>query len=167
MAEKVYLEWVQKQRTKGTSVRKVGNNYYLYKHSSKRVPGKKNPVPSDTYIGRITPEGIVKSNTKKVTADSSEIIVNAAEMMKTKRDHWTVENRLHYVLDETFGEDKCTIRKGKNTASALRKTAYNIVRLIQLLNPKSSPYVPDIIDDITTDLHIGAKMIMELIPSFY
>ncbi len=75
MAEKVYPEWVQKQKTKGTSVRKVGNNYYLYKHSSKRVPGKKNPVPSDTYIGRITPEGIVKSNTKKVTADNSEIIV--------------------------------------------------------------------------------------------
>lgn len=75
MADKVYPEWVQKHRTKGTSVRKVGNNYYLYKHSSKRVPGKKNPVPSDTYIGKITPEGIIKSNTKKVSADDSEIIV--------------------------------------------------------------------------------------------
>ena len=75
MADKVYPEWVQKHRTKGTSVRKVGNNYYLYKHSSKRIPGKKNPVPSDTYIGRITPEGIVKSNVKKVSADDNEIIV--------------------------------------------------------------------------------------------
>ncbi len=65
--------------------------------------------------------------------------MDAAEMMKTKRDHWAVENSLHYVLDETFGEDKCTIRKEKNTASALRKTAYNIVRLIQLLNPKKQP----------------------------
>lgn len=75
MAEKVYPDWVQKHKTKGTSVRRVGNNYYLYKHSSKRVPGKKNPVPSDTYIGRITPEGIVKSNKKKVDASESEIIV--------------------------------------------------------------------------------------------
>ena len=75
MVDKVYPEWVQKHKVKGTSVRKVGNNYYLYKHSSKRVPGKKNPVPSDTYIGRITPEGIIKSGKKKVDANESEIIV--------------------------------------------------------------------------------------------
>lgn len=93
--------------------------------------------------------------------------MDAAEMMRTQRDHWAVENSLHYVLDETFGEDKCTIRKGKNTAFALGKIAYNIVKLIQLLNSKSSPYVPDIIDDITADLYTGAKMVMEPIPSFY
>ena len=75
MAEKVYPDWVQKHKTQGTSVRRVGNNYYLYKHSSKRIPGKKNPVPSDTYIGRITPEGIIKSNKKKVDASESEITV--------------------------------------------------------------------------------------------
>ena len=75
MAEKVYPEWVQKHKTRGTSVRRVGNNYYLYKHSSKRVSGKKNPVPSDTYIGRITPEGIIKSGKKKVDANGTEIVV--------------------------------------------------------------------------------------------
>ena len=63
---KVYPEWVQKHRRKGTTIKKVGNNYYLYKHSSKRVPGKKYPVPVDTYIGRITQEGVVKSEIKKV-----------------------------------------------------------------------------------------------------
>lgn len=39
MTEKVYPEWVQKHKVKGTSVRRGGNNYYLYKHSSKRVTG--------------------------------------------------------------------------------------------------------------------------------
>ena len=29
--EKVYPEWVQRQRIKGTTVKKVGNTYYLYK----------------------------------------------------------------------------------------------------------------------------------------
>ena len=62
-----------------------------------------------------------------------------------------------------FGEDKSTIRKGKNAASALRKMAYNIVRLIQFLNPERSPYVPDIIDDF----NMGAKMVFEPIPSQY
>ena len=75
MSNKVYPDWVQKQKTTGTTVKKVGNNYYLYKHSSKRVPGKKNPVPVDTYIGKITPDGVEKSNTRKIAANDTEIIV--------------------------------------------------------------------------------------------
>ena len=74
MSEKVYPDWVQKQKTTGTTVKKVGNNYYLYKHSSKRVPGKKNPVPVDTYIGKITPEGVKKSGSKKVAVNDAEVI---------------------------------------------------------------------------------------------
>lgn len=75
MSEKVYPDWVQKQKTTGTTVKKVGNNYYLYKHSSKRVRGKKNPVPVDTYIGKITPDGIEKSGSKKVAVNDAEVIV--------------------------------------------------------------------------------------------
>lgn len=55
--------------------KKVGNNYYLYKHSSKRVHGKKNPVPVDTCIGKITPEGIEKSGSKKVAVNDTVVIV--------------------------------------------------------------------------------------------
>lgn len=72
---KVYPEWVQRQKTKGTTVKKVGNNYYLYKHSSKRVPGKKYPVPKDTYIGRITPDGIEEGVSRKIPVDSPEVTV--------------------------------------------------------------------------------------------
>lgn len=75
MTKKVYPEWVQRHRTKGTTIRKVGNNYYLYKHSSKRVQGKKNPVPKDTYIGRITPEGIIKGGNKKVSTVNGDVVV--------------------------------------------------------------------------------------------
>ena len=75
MAAKVYPDWVQRYRTKGTTVKKVGNNYYLYKHSSKRVKGKKNPVPRDTYIGRITQEGVIKGKKKKISTDDTDIIV--------------------------------------------------------------------------------------------
>lgn len=60
---------------KGTTVKKVGNNYYLYKHSSKRVPGKKNPVPVDNYIGKITPTGIERSSSKKVNTNDTGVIV--------------------------------------------------------------------------------------------
>ena len=73
MAGKVYPEWVQAQKRKGTTIKKVGDNYYLYKHSSKRVPGKKYPVPVDTYIGVITPEGVVESKKKKISMTSAEV----------------------------------------------------------------------------------------------
>lgn len=73
--KKVYPDWVQKYREKGTAIKKVGNNYYLYKHSSKRVPGKKHPIPVDTYAGRITPEGLVKTERRKIE-QGSEIEVS-------------------------------------------------------------------------------------------
>lgn len=75
MSKKVYPDWVQEQKTTGTTVKKVGNNYYLYKHSSKRVQGKKNPVPVDTYIGKITPCGIERSSSKKVDVNDTDVIV--------------------------------------------------------------------------------------------
>ena len=93
--------------------------------------------------------------------------MTAEEMLEYKRQHWTVENRLHYVLDETFGEDKSTIKKGKNTMSTLRKCSCNIVRLLQMKDQKGREYVPDIIDDICDDLEIDLRMIFSPIPSFY
>lgn len=71
--EKVYPEWVQKYRTKGTTVKYVRGKYYLYKRTSKRVKGKKYPQSVDTYIGVITPDGIVNSKRRMVTL--SEISV--------------------------------------------------------------------------------------------
>ena len=71
--EKVYPEWVQQQRIKGTTVKKVGNTYYLYKRTSKRVPGKKYPQPVDTYIGIITPDGIIERKRRQLAMTSIKV----------------------------------------------------------------------------------------------
>lgn len=71
--EKRYPEWVQEKRTRGTTVKKKGDTYYLYKRTSRRVPGKKYPQPVDTYIGIITPEGVIKSEKKKVSLRGIEV----------------------------------------------------------------------------------------------
>lgn len=71
--EKVYPEWVQQQRIKGTTVKKVGNTYYLYKRTSKRVPGKKYPQPVDTYIGIITPDGIIERKRRQLATTSIKV----------------------------------------------------------------------------------------------
>ena len=41
VTEKKYPDWVQKYRAKGTTVKKKGDSYYLYKRTSRRVKGKK------------------------------------------------------------------------------------------------------------------------------
>lgn len=94
-------------------------------------------------------------------------VLDAEEMLEYKRRHWVIENCLHYVLDETFGEDKSTIRLGKNTMSLLRKCAYNIARLLQMETPQGRGGIPDIIDDVCDNLEIGLQMIFSPIPSRY
>ena len=64
---------MQQQRIKGTTVKKVGNTYYLYKRTSKRVPGKKYPQPVDTYIGIITPDGIIERKRQPLATTSIKI----------------------------------------------------------------------------------------------
>lgn len=71
--EKKYPDWVQKHRTRGTTVKKKGETYYLYKRTSRRVKGKKYPQPVDSYIGIITPEGVIQSNKKKVSLTDAEV----------------------------------------------------------------------------------------------
>jgi predicted transposase YbfD/YdcC len=46
------------------------------------------------------------------------------------RGHWGIENRLHWQLDMTFGEDQCRIRKGNADAnfSILRRTALSLLK---------------------------------------
>jgi len=46
------------------------------------------------------------------------------------RQHWGVENSLHWVLDVSFNEDACRIRKdqGAQTFSVLRHLALNLLR---------------------------------------
>ena len=46
------------------------------------------------------------------------------------RDHWAVENGLHWVMDMTFRDDECRIRTGHAPANftTLRHIAHNLYR---------------------------------------
>ena len=51
-------------------------------------------------------------------------------LLKFKRGHWTIENRLHYVKDVTLGEDRSTVHaeNGPKIMAALRNTAISLLR---------------------------------------
>ena len=74
-------------------------------------------------------------------------LTDAKTLLKWNRGHWGIENRLHWVRGETFGEDCCRVRTGSapqilaslrnlvidwlrsqktvNIAAALRENAWN------------------------------------------
>jgi predicted transposase YbfD/YdcC len=54
----------------------------------------------------------------------------AAALQTLWRAHWGIENRLHWIRDETFGEDRCQVRSGSapQALTALRNTVIGIVR---------------------------------------
>lgn len=54
----------------------------------------------------------------------------AGEFNQAVRNHWSIENSLHYIKDKTFGEDKSKIRKGSapQNLSIIRNIAINIFR---------------------------------------
>lgn len=37
---------------------------------------------------------------------------DATALLAALRDHWGIENKLHWVRDETLGEDRCRVRTG-------------------------------------------------------
>jgi predicted transposase YbfD/YdcC len=60
----------------------------------------------------------------------SSLPADASHLLQIVRDHWGIENSLHWVLDVAFREDESRIRKdnaAKNMAT-LRQLALNLIR---------------------------------------
>ena len=56
---------------------------------------------------------------------------DAASLLGHWRGHWGIENRLHWVRDVSFGEDKCQVKKGHGpqNLAAFRNAAISLLRL--------------------------------------
>lgn len=53
-------------------------------------------------------------------------------ILKVNRDHWTIENRCHYVIDWNFDEDRSRICKGygPENVTRLRRFAVGVIQFI-------------------------------------
>lgn len=53
---------------------------------------------------------------------------DAARLLALIRDHWQIENALHYVRDVTLGEDRCRVRLGAapQVLAALRNVVVHL-----------------------------------------
>lgn len=63
----------------------------------------------------------------------SDASLDAPRVGALVRGHWGIENRLHYVLDVSFGEDQCRVRKdhGPQNLSRLRRLTANLLQRTQ------------------------------------
>jgi transposase len=68
--------WVRKHKVKGTEVRNFDGKYYLYKIHSVRDKEKGRPKKvTDKYLGRITPDGLIKPKHERVLEGLKDITV--------------------------------------------------------------------------------------------
>ena len=78
-----------------------------------------------TRNGRKTVEVVYLSTSMPMTSAAP------SQVTAWIRGHWAIENRLHWVRDVTFDEDRSTIRTGTTprVMATLRNTAVSILRL--------------------------------------
>ena len=74
----------------------------------------------------------------------SEEKADAKRLLAMTREHWGIENGLHYVRDVTMGEDASRVRKGSapQVIAALRNAVIFLVSLVAA--PKESR--PEVLD---------------------
>lgn len=58
-------------------------------------------------------------------------------LLELARAHWGIENRLHYVRDVTFLEDRCRVRAGARALASLRNLAIRMIRHAGLSIPEA------------------------------
>ena len=61
---------------------------------------------------------------------------NAPALLNWNRGHWGIENKIHWVRDEPFGEDRCRVQKGSapQILAGVRNLAINWLRNLKVDN---------------------------------
>jgi len=56
---------------------------------------------------------------------------NPARLLSLNRYHWGIENKVHYVRDVTFDEDRSRVRKkaGPHVMASLRNLVISVLRI--------------------------------------
>jgi predicted transposase YbfD/YdcC len=65
---------------------------------------------------------------------------DARRLLALVRDHWRIENSLHYVRDVTLGEDACRVRKGKapQVLAGLRNAVVHLLASVEAPNRRAA-----------------------------
>lgn len=101
---------------------------------NREAGGSKEPWPGLSQIVRIVRERTQKGATTRETAylitSLDPTKADAKRLLWANRSYWGIENRLHWVRDETFGEDRSPVRSGSapQGMAALRNLSITLLR---------------------------------------
>ena len=61
---------------------------------------------------------------------------DAAKLLSMWREHWGIENRVHWIRDTLWHEDRCRVKhpRGAHNLAAFRNAAINLLRLAKTPN---------------------------------
>jgi len=70
----------------------------------------------------------------------SSLAADPKGILEAVRQHWGIENSLHWILDVCFGDDQSRIRKGNapGNIAIIRRCALNLLQKIKQERPRSS-----------------------------
>ena len=93
-----------------------------------------------------TRRGVTSCERRTYISSSNE---TASALASKVRGHWHVENRLHWVLDVTFGEDRARMsrKNGAENLSVMRKMAMNLLKR-----------APEAFEGATTSMRMKSKI---------
>jgi predicted transposase YbfD/YdcC len=77
-----------------------------------------------------TKTGEISHQTQYGITSLSPEVASAEDLLKLRREHWTIENKIHWVRDTVLGEDASQARTGSlpQVIAALRNTAMSVLR---------------------------------------
>ncbi|HBE90234.1 MAG: hypothetical protein A3E37_00750 [Candidatus Andersenbacteria bacterium RIFCSPHIGHO2_12_FULL_46_9] len=81
-------------------------------------------------IAQVTCQRTERGRTTSATRYISSLAGNARQILKAVREHWQIENNLHWSLDVSFREDDSRVRIGhaQENLAAVRKLALTLLR---------------------------------------
>lgn len=76
--------------------------------------------------------GAVRTETAYIITSLSPLKASPERLLALVRNHWSIENRSHWVRDVTFDEDRSQVRvrSGPRMMAILRNLAIGIIRFL-------------------------------------
>ena len=72
--------------------------------------------------------GKVSTETAYIVTSLTAAEASPGRLLDLSRSHWAIENRLHYVRDVSFNEDRCRVRSGARPLAAIRNLVLYLIR---------------------------------------
>lgn len=156
------MDYYMKEEKNHGRIEKREYRVYTEQKEIKRILGKK--------WGHVGCLGMAKLTRKSGSTVSTEIHyhlldveVTAEKYGSLAREHWKIENGLHWILDIHFKEDSSTANTDHALANLalLRKIAFNFTKLDPAMAKKTTKKR---MIDFMTDLDLFKRLVFEVIP---